>query len=150
MFLFDPALGSEWGKVEAEVNRLMERCGARVIMWGKWDERRLAYPIKQHKRAVYVLVYFQADADKIVGLERDVQLSEVVLRSLVLRADHVSEEQMSESIGRAQPRATPSEDRGGAPKDQSGGDDKKEGEGPPTADEKVDVAAAEAPSEDAS
>ena len=111
MLLFDPSLGADLGKVEAEVNRLMERCGGRVLMWGKWDERRLAYPIKRHKRAVYVLLYFQADADRIAGLERDVQLSESVLRSLVLRADHVSEEQMRESLGRSAQQATPEGDR---------------------------------------
>jgi len=111
MLLFDPSLGADLGKVEAEVNRLMERSGGRVLMWGKWDERRLAYPIKRHKRGVYVLVYFQAEADRITGLERDVQLSESVLRSLVLRADHVSEEQMRESLGRSAQQAAPEEDR---------------------------------------
>jgi len=125
MFLFDPAVGSDWSKVEAEVNRLMERSGAQLIMWGKWDERRLAYPIKRHKRAVYVLAYFRADPEKIADLERDARLSESILRSLVLRADHVSEEQMRESIGRSQLRTAPATDGGSEKKPahvESGGD----------------------------
>ena len=112
MVLFDPTAGTDMGKLEEEVNRLMERCGAQTLMWGKWDERRLAYPIKRHKRAVYVLIYFKADADRITGLERDTQLSETILRCLVLRADHVSEEQMRESLGRAAQPASSEEDSG--------------------------------------
>jgi small subunit ribosomal protein S6 len=104
MFLFDPAVGAEWSQVEAEVNRLMERCGGQVITWGKWDERRLAFPIKRRKRGLYVLAYFRAAPDKITDLERDAELSESILRLLVLRADHVAEEQMRQLVGRPEPQ----------------------------------------------
>lgn len=98
MFLFDPAVAAEWEQAKAELDRLMGRAGASVIVSGKWDERRLAYEISGHKRAMYVLAYFKAEADKISGLERDAQLSEAIIRCMILRADHMSEAAMKEAL----------------------------------------------------
>lgn len=87
MFLFDPTFGSSFEKCEAEVQRLMDRAEGEVLFCRKWDERRLAYRIDGRKRGVYALVYFKAAAEKIAPLERDVKLSEDILRVLVLRTD---------------------------------------------------------------
>ncbi len=106
MFLFDPAAGTEWDKIKAEVDRLMGRAEAKVLFCGKWDERRLAYEIHGVKRAIYVLAYFEAETGKIDALERDTTLSEMIVRSLVVRADHVTEEQMKEAVASG-PRPAP-------------------------------------------
>jgi small subunit ribosomal protein S6 len=94
MYLFDPTFGASWENCEGEVRRLMERAGAEILLCRKWDERRLAYPVKGRKRGVYALTYFKASPEKIVPLERDAQLSENVLRLLVLRADDATPESM--------------------------------------------------------
>ncbi len=94
MFLFDPAAATEWANVEAEVNRLIGRVDGKLIACKRWDERRLAYEIRGRKRACYVLTYFRAPGDRIGVLERDVQLSENILRCLVLRVDHMTDEEM--------------------------------------------------------
>lgn len=94
MFLFDPTFGSSIENCESEVNRLMERAEAEVLFIGKWDERRLAYRINGRKRGVYMLVYFKAPPDKIAGLQRDAQISEEILRLMVVRADGVSRDMM--------------------------------------------------------
>jgi len=107
MFLLDPAITTDWENVETELGRLMDRAGARTILSTKWDERRLAYEIKGRKQAIYALTYFEADPTKITGLERDVQISESVLRCLVVSAEHLSEEEMKEIAARpaSQPMA---------------------------------------------
>ena len=94
MFLFDTTFGSDFSKVEQEVGRVMERAGAEIVMCRKWDERKLAYEIKGQKRGCYVLTFFRAEPSKIAGIERDAQLSEPVLRVLILRADHMTAEDM--------------------------------------------------------
>lgn len=94
MYLFDPTFGASWENCEGEVRRLMERAGAEILVCRKWDERRLAYPVKGRKRGVYALTYFKAPPEKIVPLERDAQLSENILRLLVLRADDATPESM--------------------------------------------------------
>ncbi|MCH7813683.1 MAG: 30S ribosomal protein S6 [Planctomycetes bacterium] len=118
MFLFDPAYANDFSKVEQEVGRLLERVGAEPIMTRKWEERRLAYEIQGRKRGCYVLCFFRGSPEKIVDLERDARLSEPILRLLVLKADHLSEEDMEKAYrSRAEPAEGPPREtrRGDAP-----------------------------------
>ena len=94
MFLFDPTFGGSHENCEAEIRRIMGRAEAELGFCRRWDERRLAFKIKGRKRGVYVLTYFKSDPSKIAGIERDVRLSENLLRVLVLRADGVTPEMM--------------------------------------------------------
>jgi small subunit ribosomal protein S6 len=96
MFLFDSAALHQWSEMEAEVRRLCDRIQANLQVCVNFDERKLAYEIKGRKRGTYVLTYFDADPSRIGELERDVQLSEVILRVLVLRADKISEARIAE------------------------------------------------------
>lgn len=98
MFLFDPTFGASFDDCETEVRRLMERAGGELVFCKKWDERRLAYKVKGRKRGVYVLTYFNAQPDRISGIERDVKISENVLRVLILRADGVTQEMMERAV----------------------------------------------------
>lgn len=97
MFLFDPTIGATFEPLEAEIKRLMDRIDAEIVFCKKWDERRLAYRIKGCKRGVYVLVYFNADGNRITDLERDARISESVLRIMVLRAEGVTPEMMEQA-----------------------------------------------------
>ena len=94
MFVMDSGMAADWQLAEREIKRLTGRAEAELLCCRKWDERRLAYEIGPHKRGCYVLTYLRVDPSRIVGLERDAQLSEHILRMLVLRADHVSEEEI--------------------------------------------------------
>lgn len=96
MFLFDNTALHEWSDVEAEVRRLFERIHAEPLVCVKFDERKLAYEIKGRKRGTYVLTYFDADPQSITDLERDARLSELILRTMVLRTDKLSEERLAE------------------------------------------------------
>ncbi len=95
MFLVDSAEATaNWSDVLTAVNTVMERAEAEVISLRKWDERRLIYEIAGSKRGTYILCYFKSDPSAISGIERDVQLSESLLRVLILRADPITEEAM--------------------------------------------------------
>ena len=98
MFLFDPTFGAAFEACQSEIRRIMDRAGAEVVFCKRWDERRLAYRIQGRKRGVYVLVYFKADGAKIGNIERDAQLSEHILRLLVVRADGVTPELMEAAL----------------------------------------------------
>jgi len=83
--------------LEAVIERLKEifaRAGAEVLAMKKWGERRLAYPIKGQKRGTYVLVYFRVCPDHIGRIERDCNLSETVLRNLIIKGDHIGETEL--------------------------------------------------------
>ena len=98
MFVFDPTFGSSSDNCEREIQRLLERAEGEILVCRKWDERRLAYRIDGRKRGVYVLVYFRAPPSRIRSLERDAQLSEHLLRLLVLQAEGVTRETMERAL----------------------------------------------------
>ena len=93
MFLVDSAVASaSWDDVVATIQQVLDRAEAEVVSLKKWDERRLAFDVKGRKRGTYILTYFKAPGDGIGRLERDVQLNELLLRVLVLRADRIPED----------------------------------------------------------
>jgi len=67
------------------VRGLLQKSGAEILTFDRWDERHLAYPIKGRSRGVYLLVRFTAPTDHIRTIERDCQLSDAILRVLVTR-----------------------------------------------------------------
>lgn len=92
MFLVDSAAAaSNWDDVESELQRVFERASVEVLNLQKWDDRRLCYDIAGHKRGTYILTYFNAEPDRISGIERDVKLNETLLRVMILRADRIPE-----------------------------------------------------------
>ncbi len=90
MFLVDSGLAaSDWGGVIESVEKVLARAGAETVSLQKWDERSLAYDVVGKSRGTYILTYFHADPGRISGIERDVQLSESLMRVLVLRTDRM-------------------------------------------------------------
>ena len=55
-----------------------------VDIWGK---RRLAYEINKKSEGIYAVVNFTSSADATVELDRQLKLSEAVMRTKVLRAE---------------------------------------------------------------
>lgn len=100
MFLISQAVAADLSGAVAHINELLARAHAEVIAMRKWDERRLAYEIKKQKRGLYILCYFKAPNTSISHLERDCNLSEKVMRVMILRADHLTEDEMRAADGR--------------------------------------------------
>ena len=84
MFLVDSAQASDWDAVVKTIKKLLKRSDAEIVTIRNWAERRLAYEIDHKSRGTYVLCFFKADGDKIRNIEKDVQLSEQVMRVLIL------------------------------------------------------------------
>ena len=95
MFLVDSALAAaDWEGTNQLIKTILEKAEAQIISIRKWDERKLAYDIAGKSRGTYILCYFNAPASKISQIERDVQLSEKIMRVLILRADHLTQQDM--------------------------------------------------------
>jgi small subunit ribosomal protein S6 len=91
LFLLNPSYATgSWETAKGEVEHILHRANAEIVHFRKWDERRLAYEIGGQKRGVYILAFFKCEGPKIAGIERDVQLSENILRCLVLKSDHLA------------------------------------------------------------
>lgn len=88
------AAASDWQGVINAVEKVLKRSDAEVVSLKKWDDRRLCYQIEGAERGTYILVYFNTDPLTIRAIERDVQLSEQILRVMILKTDKMSKEDM--------------------------------------------------------
>jgi small subunit ribosomal protein S6 len=73
------------------LKEVFNRAEAEVLILRRWDDRKLAYEIKTQKRGVYVIAYFNSRRSQIANIERDCNLSEQVVRTLIIRADHLGD-----------------------------------------------------------
>jgi small subunit ribosomal protein S6 len=88
MFILDPGKFSrDPGGVAEQINQLITQAGGTVLAARLWDERKLAYPIKGHKKGVYWLTYFTMPSASLTSFERQCQLTEEIIRQLVLKVD---------------------------------------------------------------
>jgi small subunit ribosomal protein S6 len=102
MFLIGQAAAADLSGVIEHIKEILARGHAEIIAMRKWDERRLAYEIKKQKRGLYILCYFKAPNTDLPHIERDCNLSEKVLRALILRADHLTPDEMAAADGRVE------------------------------------------------
>ncbi|MFW5682485.1 MAG: 30S ribosomal protein S6 [Phycisphaeraceae bacterium] len=87
------------------IQTMLDRAEANTIALGKWDERKLAYPIEGQKRGTFFLAVFEVDPLQIANIERDCNLSEDVLRVMFLRAEHYGEVEIEQAKQLAQQTA---------------------------------------------
>ena len=86
MYIIDPAL-EDSARVEL-INRfsdLVKKNGGEVDRVDEWGKRRLAYAIQYKTEGYYVLMYIKAPADLPREIERNMQISDSVLRYLTVR-----------------------------------------------------------------
>ncbi len=100
LFLISQANAATLQDTLDHIGEVLKRAHAEVVAIKKWDERRLAFEIDKQKRGVYILAYFSCPAASIEGIHRDVNLSEKLMRCLVIRADHLTVEEMQSADSR--------------------------------------------------
>jgi small subunit ribosomal protein S6 len=98
MFLLDnEAVRRDWAQAKGSVLSVLERHGAKVLAARRWDERRLAYKIRGRKRGTYLLGYFEQSGAGTSSVRRDLDITESLLRYLIVRADSVPEGELEKS-----------------------------------------------------
>ena len=76
--------------LQSQIDTVTERItqlGGQVSKVDIWGRRRLAYPIKKFNEGHYVLLNLQLSPEAVSAIERDLLLSETVIRHLVVRMD---------------------------------------------------------------
>ncbi|MCE9529908.1 MAG: 30S ribosomal protein S6 [Planctomycetes bacterium] len=88
MFLLDSAKAAgNLDSAKAQLHATLEKYGAEIVASRPWDDRRLAYPIKGHKKGQYYLIFFKCDSLKMLEMEHDFRLSELILRHMLIHID---------------------------------------------------------------
>ena len=92
MFLFPQSATANLQEAADHVKSILDRCGATIVSFRKWDDRRLAYEVQGNKRGVYFLAYFTAPTSALAEIERRCNLSEELLRMMITSAEHIPAE----------------------------------------------------------
>ena len=73
--------------VSGQIPKIIQEAGGEVLVSRLWEERRLAYPIKGHRKGTYWLTYFRLEGTALAGVRQRFQLSDSILRFLFVKVD---------------------------------------------------------------
>lgn len=88
----DKVQESDLNKVTGKVSGYITELGGKSEKEEIWGRRKLVYPIKKQEFATYVTHYFNLSGDKIKEFERELRLTDGVLRQLLFVKDFGSKE----------------------------------------------------------
>ena len=124
--------------VAGQVGEAVRRHGGELLVSRLWEERRLAYPIKGHRKGTYWLTYFRIDGRRLAALDRDCRLNDHVVRHLFIKIDpRIADAVVQHALAGHEARPRRSEEgeerqssgRHGSPVGVGAGDDLEEGSG---------------------
>ncbi|MBN2137234.1 MAG: 30S ribosomal protein S6 [Sedimentisphaerales bacterium] len=118
MFLVDSGMASDWDATIKIIEGILKRVEAEIVSIRKWDDRRLAYEVQGKSRGTYILCYFRVEGERIQEIEKTVQLSENIMRVLILSAEHMTAEDLEKDTP-----ATKSEKESAAAGEDKGDDE---------------------------
>lgn len=70
---------------------IIEESGGKVLKREQWGLKTLAYRIKKNRKGHYVMFDMEAEAAAVIELERQMRLTEDVIRFLTIRLEEVDE-----------------------------------------------------------
>ncbi len=79
--------GDKRSGVMAQVETWVKAEGGKVIKTSDWGRRQMAYAIRDQHEGHYIHLEVELPEAAITELERNIKLSEVILRHLLVRAD---------------------------------------------------------------
>jgi len=88
MLIYDPnSYARDPAGVGNKITKMVGNCGGEVLVSRLWNEQKLAFPIKGHRKGTYWLSYFRLDSTKLTEFKRACRLEDDIIRSLTLRVD---------------------------------------------------------------
>ncbi|HEY4016918.1 MAG TPA: 30S ribosomal protein S6 [Polyangiaceae bacterium] len=77
-------------RVQARVADAVDREHGKLVKVETWGRRRLAYPIRKHRRGVYVYLKYVGAGGMVAEIERNLKLQDAVVKYMTVQtADHV-------------------------------------------------------------
>jgi small subunit ribosomal protein S6 len=116
MFLLDSTkAATAWDDTVKHVHDILVKHHSDIVASRQWDERRLAYAVRGHKKGTYLLTYFRTESDNLKDIAADCRLSDIILRDLVLKvhpklADHLVNQAMTSTPNIESEESTPDEE----------------------------------------
>jgi len=88
MYILQPTLSAE--EQTALVDRfseLISSMGGSVEKTDRWERRQLQYALKDFREGYYIVVDFQGDPTLINEIDRQMKLTEPILRHMIIRRE---------------------------------------------------------------
>jgi len=110
MFVMDNRQANrDWDGSLEKLKSMLVKHKAEMLRCEKWGERKLAYEMEGRRRGTYLLLYFNATGEAVNHIYRECELSDLMLRALILKIDKMPPEEQMRSPdevfvpGRARP-----------------------------------------------
>ncbi|HEY3376193.1 MAG TPA: 30S ribosomal protein S6 [Armatimonadota bacterium] len=88
MYILQPTLSAEEQTALVDrYNDLITSMEGSVEKTDRWERRQLAYELKGFKDGYYVVVNFQGSAALVAEIDRQMKITEPILRHMVIRRD---------------------------------------------------------------
>ncbi|MBW6431963.1 30S ribosomal protein S6 [Patescibacteria group bacterium] len=84
LYIVHPDLESSIDKVTDKIKTSIEKRGGKINYEENWGKRKLAYEIKKNDVGIYVLWFFAAPKKSIAKIEKEIRLTEEIIRYLIL------------------------------------------------------------------
>jgi small subunit ribosomal protein S6 len=87
-FILNPEVSEEETRsILDRLEQIVANYGGQVVKVNQWGRRRLAYPIERHRDGLYIFIDMILTPETVAELERNLKVSEVVLRYMARRRD---------------------------------------------------------------
>jgi len=116
MFVMDNRQANrDWEGSLEKLKSMLTKHGAELVRAEKWGERKLAYEMQGRRRGTYMLMYFNATGTAVNQIYRECELSDLMLRTLIIKIEKMPSEEMMRNPEEVTPssryRSSSSEDR---------------------------------------
>ncbi len=120
MFLLDSGRFATDSKgATDQITGMIEKWGGTIVAHRPWQDGRLAYAIKGHRKGLHYLTYFKMPGTGIRDLNRACKLSELVLRHVVIEHPQAMFDAMVQAIsGEWHPHEAAQDDGRGRDRDR--------------------------------
>ena len=85
--LYDPDLEVDLEKATTRVEKIFADNGGKVTNVDNWGKRKLAYQIKKHDMAIYVIYTLEIPGANVQKLESILNITDEVIRFLISKPD---------------------------------------------------------------
>jgi small subunit ribosomal protein S6 len=87
LYIVHPDLEASIDKITDRVKGIVESRGGKVTYEENWGKRKLAYVIGKTDVGIYILWYFEAPKAGLPKIERDIKLTEEIIRYILLATE---------------------------------------------------------------
>lgn len=85
--LYHPDLEIDLEKATGKVEKIFTDNGGAITNTDNWGKRKMAYPIKGHESAVYVMYTLDLPGQSVRKVEATLNITDEVIRFLITRPD---------------------------------------------------------------